>query len=256
MGDVTIHCMVRNEPFVYYAVKSVYPLAHTILLYDTGSCDKHTIADIRQLMVEDREDKIVFERVPIEFDQTPWTTRPKDSNFHAKMSARNEGKRGAAYCRQKMIDDTQTPFFMIVDGDEVHYKSNHEPIRRAVIEWPKGKLCGVLPLVWFKHLNQTFWNTSSGRIFKTDEVCIKGIYPSEMHTGKKGQKLRHPSVSFNVPRAIPYAHFESYLKPWRRDIHTEDLVPFDGPLPEVMMENDEYIRRLEGEDPIDRSLHG
>ncbi len=71
--DLTIHCVVRNEPFIYYAIKAVYPYAKKILLYDTGSYDKHTLEDIRILLKEDIDKKIIFKQIPIEIDETKWS---------------------------------------------------------------------------------------------------------------------------------------------------------------------------------------
>jgi hypothetical protein len=79
MEELTVHCMVRNEPFVYYAVKSVYDYVGKILLYDTGSYDEHTLEDIELLLSEDVDNKIIFEYVPIEVDETKWTTGEKSN---------------------------------------------------------------------------------------------------------------------------------------------------------------------------------
>lgn len=237
--------MVRNEPFVYYAVKSVYDLARTILLYDTGSYDDYTLKDVHQLLCEDVDKKIAFEQVKIEVDETNWTTRPGPDNYH-KMRSRNRGKRGKWWCRQKMIDDTETKFFMVLDGDEVYYRSSLGAIRRCLNDWPLGKVCGFVPLIWFYDLKHVYNRTSSGRLFLTEAIGMTKCSPSELHTVKAtNQRIGASSkCSFHVSGIAPFAHFETALKPWRRNVHSFRLKKFTGSLPEVMLENTLYVERF------------
>ena len=100
--DLTVHCVVKNEPFIYYAVKSIYNYCSTILLYDTGSNDKYTLKDIEQLLKEDIDSKIIFKQDLIEFDEHNWT----DGNYN-KLVNKNQGKRGVAQVRQRQIEDTK-----------------------------------------------------------------------------------------------------------------------------------------------------
>jgi len=51
---LTIHSVIKNEPFIYYSIKSIYNYADEILLYDTGSDDKYTLNDIDRLLEEDK----------------------------------------------------------------------------------------------------------------------------------------------------------------------------------------------------------
>jgi len=244
MESMTVHCMVRNEPFVYYAVKSVYDYVSKILLYDTGSYDAHTIEDIHTLLAEDAANKITFKQVPIEVDETRWTDKGGDSMNYRKMAVKNKGKKGKWYCRKKMIDDTKTEHFMILDGDEVHYKVGMEKIAHYVKHWPKGKVCGRVPLLWFTDLKHTFKQSHSGRIFLTSEIGMTKRSPSEMHT-YRGKPIGGASpCAFTVSGMKPYAHFEVLLKPWRRNVRKGLWQVFTGELPEVMQENDFYIERF------------
>jgi len=237
--------MVRNEPFVTYAVKSVYPYVDKILLYDTGSDDAHTLEDIKELCDNDVENKIVFESVPTEYDETSWTTKT-----HTRLALANTGKRGKWWVRQKMIDDTDTKFFMILDGDEIHYRGTMIKIQQLINDWPKDKLCGFLPLRWFSSMEYTFKTSKSGRVFVTDEISIIEKSPGEIHTVKKtSEKIGlNSSCAFMISDVIPYAHFEKLIKPWRRRVQNESIFPFFGDLPEVMQDS-KIIRRTLSEGP-------
>ena len=250
-AGLTVHCMVRNEPFVYYAVKSVYDYADQILLYDTGSYDEYTLSDVALLMREDFDDKITFKQVTIEVDETKWSDR--GPNNYRVMAKANRGKRGKWYCRQMQIHDTETRYFMILDGDEVHYRSGMETILKTVRHWPREKLCGSVPLLWFKDLAHVFQTSRSGRVFVTEQVGVIDRSPGELHTVKKtGEKIGHSSrCTFAVPEMTPFAHFETWLKPWRRVVPASKIRAFTGKLPEVMQENMSFVERFSNADTSD-----
>jgi hypothetical protein len=244
MESVTVHCMVRNEPFVYYAVKSVYDYVDKILLYDTGSYDKHTINDIHRLLDEDVDKKVTFKHVVIDVDETKWTV----SNWQ-RLARVSGGKKGKWFCRQLQILDTETKFFMILDGDEIYYRAGMETIVKTLKNWPAGKLCGSVPLIWFKDMHHTFTRTQSGRLFVTNDVWVTKRSPGELHTVKKTNKRIGPASPcyFRVPEMTPYAHFETFLKPWRRKVHPSKVQVFAGDLPEVMQADMSIVERFEYE---------
>lgn len=237
MEGLTAHCMVRNEPFVYYAVKSVYDYVDEILLYDTGSYDAHTLDDILLLIDEDKDNKIIFKEVKIETDETSWTSE----NWVEHKNA-NIDKRGKGYVRKEMIEDTRTEFFMILDGDEVHYQQTMIVIRDLLLSWPEDTLFMALPLIWFYDLSHTFTQSVSGRLFVTDKVGMRVGSPGEMHTDKStGLVLRDKKV---VQNAIPYAHFERFLKPWRRVVPEQDIISYPSQLPKVMSYAPKFMERF------------
>jgi hypothetical protein len=240
--------MVRNEPFVYYAIKSVYDYVGKILLYDTGSYDKYTLEDIKnRILLEDaeRDNKIIFKQVPIEVDETVWTNKKDKSNFR-QLCRDTKGKKGKWWVRQMMINDTTTPYFLILDGDEVHYKEGIEAIVQSVNNWPSDKLCGFVSLIWFKDINHTFHMSRSGRVFKTADIGMSDSSPNEIHTVKAtGHRIGPGSpCTFSVSDMKPYAHFETMLKPWRRSVHPKKLQVFTGELPEVMQDNMSFVERF------------
>ena len=241
--DLTVHCVVKNEPFIYYAVKSIYDYCNTILLYDTGSDDKFTLEDIKQLLKEDIGSKRIFKQHLIEFDEHNWT----DGNYN-KWVNRNRGKRGVAQVRQRQIEETKTPFHMVVDGDEVHYKETMENILKY--NMPEHILMTQLPLIWFYDLEHTFSCYSpTGRIMRTNEVQIRKNPPGDILVVKRTQAPMHansPTVN-QLNHLKPFAHFETYLKPFRRKhkIKPQQIKKFTGLLPEVMLENTYYMERFE-----------
>ena len=241
---LTIHSVIKNEPFIYYSIKSVYNYANKILLYDTGSDDKYTLKDIARLLKEDKEKKIIFKQIPLDFDETKWTY--EKVNEFAKKHA---GKMSVGKVRQIQIDDTDTEFCMLVDGDEIHYKETMEKIVNDILPYLSENIIGVnIPLIWFYNLNQVFrvpGMENTGRIWRTNEVVMNGISPNEAHCFKStGRAIAVSDKEYLIYKdLIPYAHFESYLKPWRREIIKSQLSNFKGKLPEVMQENDYYINR-------------
>ena len=254
--DLTIHCMVRNEPFIYYAIKSIYPYAKEILLYDTGSYDKYTIKDIETLLKEDVDRKIRFKQILIETDETKWNVK----NLK-QFIKNNEGKFGKGRVRQMMIDDTKTKFFMVLDGDEVRYAQTMETlVNNALPNCPENIYLIRTPINWFYDLEHTFTGKYSypfsGGIYRTDKVKMNNVSPNEHHIAKEtGEKLVNSKHSICwTKNIIPYAHFETLLKPHRRKkyIDSKDIHKFTNFLPKVMQENPYYIERFLKENKYDK----
>ncbi len=76
---------------------------------------------------------------------------------------------------------------------------------------------------------------------------MNSISPNEHHLIKEtGEILCHSTHKMDWSKGlIPYAHFETFLKPYRRKhlIKPGQIVEFKDELPEVMIENDYYIKR-------------
>ena len=241
---LTIHTIVRNEPFIYYAIKSVYPYATKILLYDTGSDDAHTLNDIKRLIQEDGDNKIIFKKVPIDVDETKWTI-----GTIAEMIKSNIGKFTKGRVRQMQIDDTETEFFMLVDGDEVHYPKSMETILKTLKTLPENiKACSV-PLTWFYDMNRTFeCYPFTCRVFRTNDIMVNNVSPNEAHIVKG----THANMGDGFDNTLTlkditgYAHFENLLKPWRREgtIKLETLKPVKLYLPSVMLDDMSIVNRF------------
>lgn len=237
--DITIHCVCKNEPFIYYAIKSVYDYCKTILLYDTGSNDKYTLQDIKTLLDEDIENKIIYTQDLIEYDESAWTA----NNYNGFMREHRD-KRGVPAVRQRQVEDTNTKYFMVVDGDEVHYRETMENI--LDYELDEKIIMAQIPLIWFYDL-KTLFNVYSptGRIFKTNKVEIRKTF-GDIYIQKESKRALRPNIEevTQLNFLKPYAHFETYVKPHRRKNSAKKTYPFTGTLPEVMLENDYYIKRF------------
>ena len=244
--NLTIQTIVKNEPFVYYAIKSVYDYCDKILLYDTGSNDEHTLDDIQQLLEEDHQKKIVFKQVAIAAGEELWSLDTVQKVIEERRGLPTKGQ-----VRQMQIDDTRTEYFMLVDGDEVHYQSSMEYIVQELIpNWPKDKLCVGLPLIWFYDIDHTFTDYTfpvNGRILPTDQVYMNNDSPNEKHLIKAtGEHFTYDHPAYlKLNNIKPYAHFESMLKPWRRKylVPKDNVVPFTEAYPEVIYQNSYYISR-------------
>jgi hypothetical protein len=128
-----------------------------------------------------------------------------------------------------------------VDGDEVHYESTLHTIRTWVERMPGPQhIVAALPLDWYSDPAHVFWRTRSGRLFRTAATTMKVASPGEMHVPKAGGHFNLRNV-WNVK---PYAHWENYLKPWRRVAKQADIKPRAGPLPEVMERYPEIMQRF------------
>lgn len=252
MGKLTVHSIVRNEPFVYYSIKSVYDAVDTILLYDTGSTD-HTLSDIRQLLAEDTANKIIFRQINMD-DETQWT---KNYGLSRPVIINNSNI-SMGVLRQQQIDETDTEFFLVLDGDEIYYQKTIEIIRCELDNlMPPNKSVGYIGMDWFVDLSRKFLGGSGsgtspspiGRLFRTTGASIVGNYPNEYHSyGGSRITKRDPLSCRIVKRYPPIAHFEIYLKPWRRTVipSTLEQVSFDQ-LPEVIVANDSFAKRFEKE---------
>lgn len=243
--NLTIHSVVKNEPFIYYAIKSVYSYCDSILLYDTGSSD-YTLKDIEQLLAEDVDKKIIFKQIPLGFDEEKWTLE----NLPEFIKT-NHGKMSVGKCRQMQIDETKTKYFMMVDGDEVHYRDSMIEIMKLLQNYPENKYEIGLPLTWFYDLEHTFTAQTfpyNGRIVMTDKVYMNDESPNEQHVIKGKNEIftyEHPNYLI-YDKITPYAHFETVIRPWRRKalVPLSDVKPFLGKFPEVMLENPYYLERF------------
>ena len=244
MANLTIHSVIKNEPFIYYSIKSVYNYANKILLYDTGSNDKFTLKDIKRLLKEDIKNKIVFKQISLGFDESKWTYDKVD-----QFAKKHQGKMSVGKVRQMQLDDTTTEYCMIVDGDEIHYEATMKKIKEKILPNLNSGIIGVnIPLIWFYDMKHNFivpGLENTGRIWRVSKVKMNKQSPNEYHCFKNtGIAIARENKEYLIYKDIQsYAHFETYLKPWRRKINKSQLSIFKGELPEVMKENPYYINR-------------
>lgn len=242
MEGISAHLVVRNEPFIYYAVMAVYPYVERILLWDTGSYDRYTLQDIQDVLKADIDKKIDYRQIEIQTDETDWNI-----NAWRKARAANAGKIGVGHVRQWQIDETHTRFFLIVDGDEVHYSSALQAIRKHIAIWhiDPNFTCAGVPLRWFDTPKSWFQFSRSGRVFRTSTVQMMKASPGEMHclkgTNKPLEMGAHGRVNIEIE---PYAHFEKMLKPWRRTVDPKTRQRWGGDWPDIIQANPYYFERF------------
>ncbi len=238
-GGLTIHSMVKNEPLLYYSIKSVYPYVDKILITDTGSTD-HTLEDIETLLKEDKEGKITFNSYPIEADGHTWNVRQFKSYKREYAKTVPLGP-----VRQSQIDATETDFFMVLDGDEVHYRESMEIIHK--LEFPSHINHYRIPLIWLYDWTHFFISYSlTGRLFRTSQIKMKDIYWPEMHQRLDNSPFKPEDEDVSILNIKPYTHFETVLRPHRRagKIPRKDIQPLEMPLPEVFQKNRFYKKRF------------
>lgn len=98
--SITAHVMVKNEyKFVWYSVMSVINHVDRLLLWDTGSTDG-TIDVVKEILNSPQaKNKISFKNV-------------SQQSFSEERT------------RQEMLDETNTSWFLVVDGDEIWWESS------------------------------------------------------------------------------------------------------------------------------------
>lgn len=100
---IWVNTLVKNEErYIWYAVKSVIEYVDKIIIWDTGSTDS-TVAIINRLKA-DYPNKIMFKEIG-EVDAGSFTS-----------------------AHQKMLEETKSDWLLILDGDEVWWRSSIEKV--------------------------------------------------------------------------------------------------------------------------------
>lgn len=103
-SKLTAHMIVKNEEqWIWYAIQSVLPFVERMIIYDTGSIDA-TVAIVR---------RIVDKRI----------------SFQEKGAVSTQEM---TYLRNQQIAETTTPWFMLIDGDEVWSRSGMDEIKTTI----------------------------------------------------------------------------------------------------------------------------
>lgn len=107
MKTIWGHALVKNEErYLWYSVKSVIDYLDKLLLWDTGSTDD-TLKIIKELEKEYPK-KISYRQVG-----------DVDINEFTKV-------------RQRMLDETRSDWFLLVDGDEVWWEDSIKTLRGLI----------------------------------------------------------------------------------------------------------------------------
>lgn len=107
--SITAHCLVKNEArFVWFSVMSIINHVDKVLLWDTGSTDG-TFEIIEEI-----------------------TKRQKAKGKISFREVRNVTPVSFAKVRQEMLDDTDTDWFIVVDGDEIWWQDSIRHLVSAI----------------------------------------------------------------------------------------------------------------------------
>lgn len=153
---ITAHIIVRNEEkWIWFSIMSVIDFMDQLLIYDTGSTDQ-TVEIIKEIQKNYR-DKIIFEE--------------------KGAVCREEFVR----LRREQVERTQTDYFLVVDGDEIHYREEMEHMRQAIET--ENVECGIFPFI-----------ASAGDVYHYRDPK-KELYTFDGKTGAMELRL----VSMHIP---------------------------------------------------------
>ena len=108
---IVAHCLVKNEErFIWYSIMSVINYIDEVMIWDMGSRDK-TVNILESLSHDSRTyGKIKLKKL-------------KNENFF------NEPK-----IRQQMLDETESDWFIVVDGDEIWWRNSIKKVVKIIKE--------------------------------------------------------------------------------------------------------------------------
>lgn len=152
------HTLVKNEErYLWYAVMAIIDHVDKVLLWDTGSSD-HTVEIIQEIK-KIKGEKVDFREVgsvdPVKFTEV----------------------------RQKMLDETKSDWFLIVDGDEIWWEDSI----KKVVETIKNDESGLEMII------SPYYNII-GDIYHYQEEAGGGYY-IDNHSGH----INIRAVSRNIP---------------------------------------------------------
>lgn len=109
MKTILGNTIVKNEEkYIWFAITSVISYMDKILVWDTGSTDK--TVDIIKLVQKEYKNKIIFKEAG-----------PVDKNSFTDL-------------RQKMLDETKSDWFFVLDGDEIWWDKSIKSLIEVVHE--------------------------------------------------------------------------------------------------------------------------
>jgi len=195
---ISAQCLVKNEEnFIWYSVASIVEHVDKVMIWDNGSND-NTVRVIESL--KDRwPSKIIFKK------------------FSGEVSI----------ARQKMLDETDADWFIVLDGDEVWWQ---ESIRNLVsVINDKGTDLDSI-VVPFKNLIGDMFHfqpESKGRYTIDDKtgfltiralnrgiggLKISGEYPSEGYTNFEGTPVQELDRNRRIFLNVSYLHLTNLKK--------------------------------------------
>jgi glycosyltransferase involved in cell wall biosynthesis len=217
--SVTVDMRIRNEArTIRQAIESILPVARRIIITDTGS-DDGTL-DIVNALAAEHQDRITLRRESHP-DMSWWTAETRPANRYRPLTD----------IRQRVIDEADTDWVWVVDGDEVYTCEALRNVQAALNHTPEDIWCVFLDLKWVVDDHtiaiatdmkpMTAW--SVGRLFRRDGLYLRGAFMGEQHCAKRDEHdeaFWYGSPHAAVLRAPGFHHYEIVTKPKRRTVLT------------------------------------
>ena len=227
-SDITVHMVVKNEDqWVWFALQSVLPFADQVLVTDTGSTDR--TKDIIRSIASPK----------IQFLQTT-TTTPNEITA----------------IRQRQLNMTKTPWFWLVDGDEIYPQKTAQEVLAATKRSYEGIVVRRYDLLGDVYHRQKE-TIGEYRLYgvqghlvtrlinkqKIPGLYVAGAYPDEGYFDRDGVSLQdHDAKKWYITKN--YLYHAMYLKRSsrggnlayvfnRKKYKIETGIKIEGTLPEV-----------------------
>lgn len=209
MTKIWAHTLVRNEErYLWFSIMSVVDFVDKILLWDTGSTD-NTLRIIEDIIKKIGK-KIDFRQAG-QVDSVSFTT-----------------------IRQKMLEDTKSDWFLILDGDEVWWRDSIKRVVETIQNEGKDLEALVVPFYDIVGDIYHFQEEKAGQ-YKIDgkkgHLSIKAVnrnieglhfnnpYGQEGLFDKEGSPIQNRSSSRRKYLNTPFMHFTNMI---RSSSHQQD----------------------------------
>jgi len=220
---VTAQMVVKNEDnYVWFAIKAVLPYVKRFLITDTGSTDK------------------------------TWEIIKKINNKKIEL---NKSEKPVIEIRKKQLAETKTPWFLLVDGDEVWPKNQLIKLLQLTKELSKNKIAVInrtrncVGDVWHflpEEAGQYQFVDKKGhfniRLMRTLGYEIAGTYPwEEYKLDGKSVNLGSKRLSFSHAWYLHLSHLlrtsgKEEISGRRKQIIERGIRLSKSKLPEVLFE--------------------
>jgi glycosyltransferase involved in cell wall biosynthesis len=166
---VTVHTIVKNEDrFISYALKSVLPFVQKLIIFDTGSTDNTWE---------------IIQKLQSLYPQKITSSRKRIKSAH-----------DISLLRQEQINLTKTPWFLLLDGDEIWSSDQISKLLSLTQTLPKnvmavvnktkncvGDIYHYLPQKFGKYSFFSKTGHFNIRLMRTYPYHIKDTYPNETY---------------------------------------------------------------------------
>lgn len=239
--QITVHTRIRDEEkTIAWTLLSLAPYVKRVLVYDTGSTDG-TIDIVRECQKREPNIELKTFNLP---NMHFWTLKQLTDH----KIERNED---ILELRNLMIEETDTDYILIADGDEIWYQSDIDYIARLVNRGiPSDINYFAVPLHWicfdaftrctqsdfqlhnrvqtYPH-NNTITTIATNRLFRRKNLQVYGTYPGEnaKYNGRPCSFLANDCYYLEELRG--FLHYEILLRPWRRRALRVENLPFRQP---------------------------